>query len=75
MDIEITVMQAKELREKNPSIQFVDVREPVEVEPAGLDRVVARLERPRVVEEDVGVSPRLRPLLDTAMDEATLIEG
>ena len=32
MDIEITVMQAKELREKNPSIQFLDVREPEEVE-------------------------------------------
>jgi rhodanese-related sulfurtransferase len=32
MDIEINVMQAKELREKNPSIQFVDVREPEEVE-------------------------------------------
>ena len=31
MDIEITVMQAKELREKNPSIQFLDVREPEEV--------------------------------------------
>jgi len=32
MDIEITVMQAKELREKNPSIQFLDVRESGEVE-------------------------------------------
>ena len=32
MDIEITVMQAKELREKNPSIQFLDVREPEEFE-------------------------------------------
>ena len=32
MDIEITVMQAKELREKNPLIQFLDVREPEEVE-------------------------------------------
>ena len=32
MDIEITVMQAKELREKNPSIQFLDVREPGEFE-------------------------------------------
>ncbi|MDG1702364.1 MAG: rhodanese-like domain-containing protein [Opitutae bacterium] len=32
MDIEITVMQAEELREKNPSIQFLDVREPEEVE-------------------------------------------
>ena len=31
MDIEITVMQAKELREKNPLIQFLDVREPEEV--------------------------------------------
>ena len=31
MDIEITVMQAKELREKNPSIQFLDVRESEEV--------------------------------------------
>ena len=32
MDIEITVMQAKELREKNPSIQFLDVRESEEIE-------------------------------------------
>ena len=32
MDIEITVMQAKELREKNPMILFLDVREPEEVE-------------------------------------------
>ena len=32
MNIEITVMQAKELREKNPLIQFLDVRKPEEVE-------------------------------------------
>ena len=32
MDKEITVLQANELREKNPSIQFLDVRESGEVE-------------------------------------------
>ena len=32
MNIEITVMEAKELREKNPSIRFLDVREPEEIE-------------------------------------------
>ena len=40
MDIEITVMQAKELREKNPSIQFLDVREPEEVEIGNISKTL-----------------------------------
>lgn len=40
MDIEITVMQAEELREKNPSIQFLDVREPEEVEIGHISKAI-----------------------------------
>ena len=61
MDIEITVMQAKELREKNPLIQFLDVREPEEFE---IGHIKETLHIPlNMIPYNLGEIPKEKPLI------------
>ena len=61
MDIEITVMQAKELREKNPLIQFLDVREPEEFE---IGHIKETLHIPlNMIPYNMGEIPKEEPLI------------